>query len=355
MSAILELQKTEALLFKYGSGTGTNLSTLRSSKERLKGGGKSSGPVSFMRAFDGWAAVVKSGGKTRRAAKMQILNIDHPDIVEFIGCKVAEEKKAWTLIDAGFDGGFAVPGGAYDSVAFQNVNTSVRVSDEFMRAVERESTVQDIFEVYLQAWKFGLKSVALYRDGSKRVQPLNTERGQKIQPGFPQRRRLNNERNAITHKFNISGFEGYITVGLFEDGSPGEIFIVAAKEGSTLSGTLDALATSVSLALQYGVPLSALVKKFSHVRFEPSGFTGSRAIPFAKSIVDYIFRWLAIRFMSLEEQRGLGLSLDKDTVNTAATGEQSLKNVQVATFQNSEDAPPCLTCGSSLMVRQAGC
>src|SRR6188508_3145296 len=138
MSSILTLAKTEGMLFKYGSGTGTNLSPLRSSKEYLQGGGTASGPVSFMRGFDSFAGVIKSGGKTRRAAKMVILNVDHPDVLEFVESKSKEEKKAHALIDAGFNGGFNVPGGAYDSVQFQNANHSVRVTDEFMRAVETD-------------------------------------------------------------------------------------------------------------------------------------------------------------------------------------------------------------------------
>src|SRR5438874_2851245 len=138
MESILTLAKTEGMLFKYGSGTGTNLSPLRSSRELLNGGGTASGPVSFMRGFDAFAGVIKSGGKTRRAAKMVILNIDHPDVVDFIDCKAVEEKKAWALIDAGYDGGFNVAGGAYDSVNYQNANHSVRVTDDFMNAVLRD-------------------------------------------------------------------------------------------------------------------------------------------------------------------------------------------------------------------------
>jgi len=142
MESIMDLAKTEAMLFKGGSGTGSNLSKIRSSKESLKGGGTASGPVSFMKGFDSFAGVVKSGGKTRRAAKMVILNVDHPDVLEFINSKASEEKKAWSLIDAGYDGGFNVPGGAYDSVFFQNANHSVRVTDAFMRACESDSNWQ---------------------------------------------------------------------------------------------------------------------------------------------------------------------------------------------------------------------
>ncbi len=143
MESILGLAKTEGMLFKYGSGTGSNLSTIRSSREPLAGGGTASGPVSFMRGFDAFAGVIKSGGKTRRAAKMVILNADHPDIDEFINCKADEEKKAWALIDAGYDGGFNVAGGAYDSVFFQNANHSVRVTDEFMQRGARGRRVAD--------------------------------------------------------------------------------------------------------------------------------------------------------------------------------------------------------------------
>src|SRR5262244_881756 len=133
MDSILTLAKTEGMLFKYGSGTGSNLSTLRSSRELLAGGGTASGPVSFMKWFDAFAGVIKSGGKTRRAAKMVILNADHPDILQFIRCKASEEKKAWAMIDAGYDASFN--GEAYSSIFFQNSNNSVRVTDEFMNAV----------------------------------------------------------------------------------------------------------------------------------------------------------------------------------------------------------------------------
>src|SRR6476620_2569047 len=138
MESILALVKTEGMLFKFGSGTGTNLSKIRSSKEHLSGGGTASGPVSFMKGYDSFAGSIKSGGTTRRAAKMVILNADHPDVLDFIRCKAEEEKKAWALIEAGYNVGFNVTGGAYDSVQFQNANNSVRVSDEFMKAVEAD-------------------------------------------------------------------------------------------------------------------------------------------------------------------------------------------------------------------------
>ncbi|HMD13124.1 MAG TPA: vitamin B12-dependent ribonucleotide reductase, partial [Bacteroidota bacterium] len=146
MESILELARTEGRLFKWGSGTGSNLSSLRSSKETLSHGGTASGPVSFMKGYDAFAGVIKSGGKTRRAAKMVILNTDHPDIMEFIRCKSDEEKKAWALIDAGYNGGFNVPGGAYDSVFYQNANHSVRATDAFMRAAidDKEWTTKSV-------------------------------------------------------------------------------------------------------------------------------------------------------------------------------------------------------------------
>src|SRR5207248_9016992 len=169
--------------------------------------------------------------------------------------------------------------------------------------VPKEATVDEIMQAYVQSWKLGAKAISIYRDGSKRTQPLNTSRDKSPAaavadaaaslPRTPVRRKLPDERKAITHKFDIQGHEGYITVGLFQDGQPGEIFLVMAKEGSTISGFADAFAQAISYALQYGVPLQALVDKFSHVRFEPSGMTRNPEIRFAKSIVDYIFRWMA--------------------------------------------------------------
>ena len=192
------------------------------------------------------------------------------------------------------------------------------------------ATAEEIEKVYLEGWKLGLKAIAVYRDNSKRSQPLSTgkktgesgadaidtEEVEKLrkqlaraqaEAALPHRRRLPAERSAVTHKFDIAGHEGYITVGLYPDGQPGEIFLKMAKEGSTVSGLMDTFATSVSLALQYGVPLKDLVNKFAHVRFEPSGFTGNQEIPIAKSIVDYIFRWLGSRFLSPDDKANLGL------------------------------------------------
>jgi ribonucleoside-diphosphate reductase alpha chain len=732
MESILDLAKTEGMLFKWGSGTGTNFSTLRSSKERLSGGGTASGPVSFLRGFDSFAGVIKSGGKTRRAAKMVILNADHPDVLDFIRSKSEEEKKAWALIDAGYDPGFNVPGGAYDSVQFQNANHSVRATDDFMRAVledkewmtknvrdgktaekyrardlmreiaesawisgdpgmqfhttvnnwhtspntaqinasnpcseymflddsacnlaslnlmkyreedgsfnvdlflhsveiiitaqeiivgnasyptkpieknsfafrplgigyanlgallmslgvpydsdagrayagvitalmtgegyrqsaliaktigtfegyeanrepmlgvirkhrayvdkidqeivpdnlvdsarnvwddaltigkeygyrnsqisvlaptgtigfmmdcdttgvepdialvkykklvgggylkivnntvplalktlgysekqiddivkyidktgtiegapelkdkhlpvfdcafkavngnrsihymghikmmsgvqpflsgaisktvnlPTDATVKDVEQAYIEAWKLGLKAIAIYRDGSKRTQPLSTRKdeGKSELPSQKEinrvsRRRLPDERRAITHKFSISGHEGYITVGLYEDGTAGEIFITMSKEGSTISGLMDGFATGISLALQYGVPLKVLVDKFSHMRFEPSGFTNSKEVPIAKSVLDYIFRWMGLKFLPREEQPA---SVVMDSISAESKAEQkagfniSLEQTEKKVFQEQSDAPPCHECGS-IMIRNGSC
>jgi len=725
MESILTLAKTEGMLFKYGSGTGTNLSPLRSSRELLAGGGTASGPVSFMKGFDAFAGVIKSGGKTRRAAKMVILNADHPDIVEFINCKVDEERKAWTLIEGGYDPSFNGP--AYSSIFFQNSNNSVRVKDDFMKAVEEDSewhtfaittgqimdtykardlarmmadaawacgdpglqydttvnnwhtcpntdrinasnpcseymfldntscnlasinlmkfldergefnveayreacrilitaqeilvdnasypteaitqnsrdfrplglgyanlgallmasglpydsdagrdvaaaltavmtgeayaqsariaqkkgpfngfavnrepmlrvmdkhrssvdhinpahvplpllsaardawdkacqlgdlygyrnsqatviaptgtigfmmdcdttgiepdialvkykklvgggmlkivnqtvpialrrigypeaqvseilqyidendtiegaphlraddlavfdcafkpakgsrtihymghvkmmaaaqpfisgaisktvnmpelaTPEDIMEVYLEGWRMGLKAIAIYRDGSKRSQPLNTALDDKkkvrtiavaasempSEPARAMRHKLPDERRAITHKFDIQGHEGYIT------------------EGSTISGLMDAFATSISLALQYGVPLEVLVKKFAHTRFEPSGFTKNPEIPIAKSITDYIFRWLASKFLDGTQQEAIGIVRREPVVEieaSAAASPAPIKPAPVNTspikisFQGQEDAPACSDCGS-IMIRNGTC
>ena len=179
----------------------------------------------------------------------------------------------------------------------------------------KESTMQDILQVYVEGWKLGLKAVAIYRDGSKRAQPLNVrksgdkEKKPEAAPAeakfAPHRHRLPATRPSITHKFDVAGHEGYLNVGLYDDGKPGELFITMAKEGSTVGGMMDAFATAISLCLQYGVPLEALVKKFSHQRFEPNGMTSNKDIPFAKSIVDYVFRWLGLAF--IEEYRKANL------------------------------------------------
>ena len=733
MDSILEWYRNEGMIFKYGSGSGLNVSPIRSSREKLAGGGTASGPVSFMRAADASAGVIKSGGKTRRAAKMVVMNADHPDVKPFILCKWKEEEKAHKLVDVGYDA--SIDGEAYGSVFFQNANNSVRVTDEFMkRALDDEewelravttgeilervrardllrliaeatwhcgdpgmqfdtttndwhtcpntgrinasnpcseyvhldnsacnlssinllkflddegnfliepfkyavqimilaqdivvdnssyptskiaatahayrqlglgfanlgallmslgipydseegrawagaitalmcghayevsnriaehlgpyegfarnrepqirilrkhraqvdkinprlvpqpllsaaarvwdesikvgeqfgvrnsqvtvlaptgtisfmmdcdttgvepdialikykrlvgggmlkivnqtvskaltrlgydsaqidevlkyldeketiegaphlkeehlpvfdcafkavngtrfihymghvrmmaavqpfisgaisktvnlpqdASIEDIMNAYTEAWRMGLKAIAIYRDGSKRVQPLSTGKDSKAglpaapgaaQAGEPYRRRLPDERQAITHKFSIGGHEGYITVGMFEDGTPGEIFIVMSKEGSTLSGVMDSFATAVSLALQYGVPLKVLVDKFNHVRFEPSGVTNNADIRFAKSVVDYIFRWMALKFLPKEEAQEFAVTevpkAAQPKPSAATNGKNPLEQHEKQTFVAQADAPVCVDCGS-LMVRNGNC
>ena len=756
MDSILDWYRKEGVIFKGGSGSGVNLSALRSSKERLGGGGTASGPVSFMRAADASAGVIKSGGKTRRAAKMVVLNADHPDIVEFVRCKAEEERKAWALVAAGYDA--SLDGPAYGSVFFQNANNSVRVSDEFMRAalegrpwptrfvtsgevcetlqardllrmiaeathqcgdpgmqfdttinawhtcpnsgrinasnpcseymhlddsacnlaslnlmrfvddqgtfdvagfrhavdiailaqdivIDRSSyptpeitanahayrelglgyanlgallmslglpydsdggrgyaaavtalmcgqaylqssriasalgpydgfagnrdpqvhviekhrshtqklnptlvpldllaaareswdqalagardegvrnsqvtvlaptgtiafmmdcdttgvepdialvkykklvgggmlklvnttvpralrrlgydsreiqeiveyideqetiegapdlrpehlavfdcafkpargvrtiaplghvrmmaavqpfisgaisktinmperaTVEEIEQAYVEAWQLGLKAVAIYRDGCKKVQPLNTGKVAAATEAValpeavaarPVRRRLPADRPAICHKFDVAGHEGYLHVGFFEDGTPGEIFIKMAKEGSTVSGLMDTAGVLTSMALQYGVPLEVLVSKFSHVRFEPSGFTKNPEIPMAKSLIDYVFRFLGSRFLGSEQRAAMGLVergeepvkvVAPPALAAAAPASRTLRaempavqpigfapgatgttQVPIA-FSPQADAPSCPDCGS-LMVRNGAC
>jgi len=241
--------------------------------------------------------------------------------------------------------------------------------------VPKDATVDEIMQAYIQSWKLGAKAISIYRDGSKRTQPLNTSKDKTPADTVsdavsafsrtPVRRKLPDERRAITHKFDIAGHEGYITVGLFEDGQPGEIFLVMAKEGSTISGFADAFAQAISYALQYGVPLQALVDKFSHVRFEPSGMTRNAEIRFAKSIVDYIFRWLATKFLSPEAQFHAGVNgRDLDdahghgqltkTADAVSAPQAVAAPKPFSTIQNQEDAPPCSTCGS-IMIRSGAC
>jgi len=260
------------------------------------------------------------------------------------------------------------------------------------------ATVEEIEQAYYEAWKLGLKAVAVYRDGCKRSQPLSTAKDKSGLEalGVTQtavRRKLPDERESITHKFSIGGHEGYITVGKYEDGTPGEIFITMAKEGSTISGLMDSFATMTSLALQHGVPLQLLVDKFTHTRFEPSGFTKNPEIPMTKSIMDYIFKWLAIKFLPTEAQTAAGVILreesaaaapnltaptakDMSFIDTLATARPATpastasspvvgfvmppKNAdtpnpaRTGTFLYQQDAPSCSDCGE-IMVRNGAC
>ena len=213
--------------------------------------------------------------------------------------------------------------------------------------------------------------MSIYRDGSKRTQPLNTSKDkEKAAAGAesalvsetPRRHRLPDERQSITHKFDIAGHEGYITVGLYPDGQPGEIFLKMAKEGSTISGFADAFAQAISYALQYGVPLQVLVDKFSHARFEPSGMTRNPEVRFAKSIVDYIFRWMATKFLSKQAQFDAGVNVAEPRQPELGAVDQPVATAKAepkagfagAAIQSQEDAPPCSTCGS-IMIRSGSC
>jgi ribonucleoside-diphosphate reductase alpha chain len=243
--------------------------------------------------------------------------------------------------------------------------------------VPEQATVEEIESAYVESWKLGLKAVAIYRDGCKRVQPLNTSRGSSEKKGVPAaplaqptRRRLPADRDATCHKFDVAGHEGYLHVGFFEDGTPGEIFIKMAKEGSTVSGLMDSVGVLTSMALQYRVPLEVLVSKFSHVRFEPSGFTKNPDIPMAKSLIDYVFRFLGTRFLG----GGEGGSVVEDGPPTAAAAPNSTHanstqtnssserviprrvpaGTNVVTFNPQADAPSCPDCGS-IMVRNGAC
>jgi len=274
-----------------------------------------------------------------------------------------------------------------------------------------ESTVAEIRDTYVQAWKMGLKCVAIYRDGSKRSQPLNTKKTSEgvaktdsqdvlvsemsarikelealvahlqAESGKPLRRRLPETRQAYTHKFDIAGHEGYLTVGVFEDGRPGEVFITMSKEGSTIGGLMDSIGTLTSMALQYGVPLEALVKKFAHQRFEPSGFTKNPEIRNASSITDYVFRWMAFQFIpgyreSVNAARtqpelampGLAEEIKKkvnrpvpelpvveettDVVDVNKVTARRATLTQMIT--NQQDAPSCPNCGQ-ITVRNGAC
>ena len=218
------------------------------------------------------------------------------------------------------------------------------------------ATAEDIEDVYLQGWKLGLKAIAIYRDGSKRSQPLSTGKKKDADSqtavaaassdlgltGEPKayRRRLPDERRAVTHKFQVAGHEGYITVGLYQDGQPGEIFLKMAKEGSTISGLMDTLATMTSLSLQYGVPLRDLINKFAHVRFEPAGFTGNSEIPIAKSIVDYVFRWMGSRFLPSRRAGGAG-------PHRGSAGRERWAGLSVRPGRDRRARPPVRSTGAS--------
>ena len=254
------------------------------------------------------------------------------------------------------------------------------------------ASVEDIMETYLQAWKLGLKAVAVYRDGCKKSQPLSTagsttalsrkedsvsrtgaqhqeEEASLTGPPRAVRHRLPEERASVTHKFEVGGHEGYITVGLYPDGCPGEIFVTMAKEGSTVSGLMDSFSCSISLALQHGVPLKMLCEKFAHTRFEPSGWSKTPEIGYAKSVMDYIFRWLQLRFLTGQQQMLFDTlrpklsavssqpSADMDT-SSSSPDRPRTGSVHAADALSSMidlgDAPTCSFCGS-IMTRNGSC
>jgi ribonucleoside-diphosphate reductase alpha chain len=206
--------------------------------------------------------------------------------------------------------------------------------------VPNSATVDDISDIYVQAWKLGLKCVAVYRDGSKKAQPLKSKKDAAPVPVLPVRRRMPDTRAAVTHKFSIAGHEGYLTVGFFDEGTAGELFIAMAKEGSTIGGLMDTIGTMVSIALQYGVPLETLVDKFTHQRFEPSGFTTNPEIKTASSVIDYVFRWMQLLVKS------------KEKVKPVELVARQIKEVKPSPL--SLDAPFCPRCGH-VSVRNGTC
>jgi len=251
-----------------------------------------------------------------------------------------------------------------------------------------EATIEDVADTYVEAWRHGIKAIAIYRDGSKKVQPLSTskssnanEGGEQAAPSKPVRRKMSDTRSSVTHKFSIEGHDGYITVGLYNDGTPGEIFLSMAKQGSTVSGLMEAFGRAISYALQYGVPIQDLVRNFSHMRFEPMGRTENRDIPVAQSIIDYVFRWLASRYMSPEEAYEIGVMTPEIKAALAAgqyplpiqgavapvaggsgTGDAhagSAIDAVPAAFRapranGHDDAPACAICGW-IMIRSGTC
>jgi len=225
-------------------------------------------------------------------------------------------------------------------------------------------TVEDIEEIFRFSWKIGLKSITVYRDGCKSAQPLYTGavNGHRTLPR-PVRRRLSVDCKSVRHKFEIAGHEGYIHTGFYDDGKVGEIFIRVSKEGSTISGLMDTIATLTSIALQYGVPLEDLVNKFSHVRFEPSGFTSNPNVPIAKSLTDYIFRYLGTSFLDERSRAMAGLVSAEDNNLWVLPETQELKHTKELTdkssgrksfFNAQSDAPACPDCGA-IMVRNGSC
>jgi ribonucleoside-diphosphate reductase alpha chain len=366
---------------------------------------------------------------------MKIVNGTVPLALEVLGYNAAERKEILSYLEehetiegapflksehvAVFDCAFKPSKGTRSIQPMGHVKMMAAAQPFLSGAISKtvnmpeSSTVEDIEAIYMDAWKLGLKAIAVYRDNCKRSQPMSTskavaktdsatgmqlptraliERGLtadevlsamtdasqlsalKAKLSVVTRRKLHDERAAITHKFSISGHEGYLTVGLFDDGQPGELFCTMSKEGSTISGLMDAFATSISLALQYGVPLKVLVDKFSHMRFEPSGFTGNPHVPIAKSVCDYIFRWLGLKFLPADERpfdpraQQAEMFVAPDSAGPKAIEPKALAAAVTAqtsfaraadtaerrVFVTQADAPSCPSCGS-ITVRCGAC
>ena len=241
-----------------------------------------------------------------------------------------------------------------------------------------EATVDEVMDAYIESWRHGLKAIAIYRDGSKKVQPVSTSTGETNErkdgqgPPGPVRRELPDTRTSITHKFKIEGHTGYITVGLYEDGQPAEVFLSMAKQGSTIYGMMESFGRSISYALQYGVPLSDLVRNFSHMRFEPAGRTENPEIPFAQSVIDYLFRWMASQFLSAEVVEQLGVltpevkqrmidrldgrleGVEGGSNGANGHGEAAAVQAQAKRSNGQADAPACASCGW-IMTRSGNC
>jgi ribonucleoside-diphosphate reductase alpha chain len=236
-----------------------------------------------------------------------------------------------------------------------------------------QSTVDEVGQLVLEAWRLGVKAIAIYRDNCKVAQPLSSSSGTQtvttpLGPvpvaATPQRRRLPEDRTEVGRKFRVGDYEGYIHVGLYEDGTPGDIFVDIAKEGTTLAGLMNSFMIAVSLGLQYGVPLEVYVSKFSHMRFEPSGMTNDPDIRTAKSIVDYVFRWMGKKFLTVDQQEEVGILTPEVRARLAeayANGEPSGPSEtqpatpgQTALFNAFEDAQECARCGGT-MVRTGSC
>jgi ribonucleoside-diphosphate reductase alpha chain len=348
----------------------------------------------------------------------KIVNQTVPEALERLGYSASERKAILEYIEANdtiegapglaeehlsvFDCAFRAKNGTRTIHYLGHIKMMSAVQPFISGAISKtvnmphDAVPEEIAEAYLQAWKLGIKALAIYRDGSKKTQPLSTGKAgdtdKKAAPATaapaetrPLRRKLPDERQSLTHKFSVGGHEGYITIGLYPDQTPGEIFITMSKEGSVVSGLMDSFATSISLALQYGVPLRTLVEKFMHTRFEPSGFTGNPDIPMAKSIMDYLFRYVALKFLDKDERAHVGLIADQqdeyDNEGTAAPakpaatapaavsagagqagpagapsagGESRANAAERQVFVTQADAPPCPECGS-ITSRNGAC